>query len=238
MNQTIIARRVLREDIVAGRWQPNKKLAVRELCDTYDLASSSIREALSTLAGEGLVLALENRGFRVTPLSRQDLEDIEWMRVQVETAALKRSMSKGDRDWEAGVVAALYHLTESTRVTGTDRESLDQWNRQHDAFHRALITSCGSLRALELQQRLANQHRRYRIALMNENMRRVEIVDEHKAIADAVLRRDEDEAVHLLESNLHTTTEFYAEQLVSLEQPLVEGSGQSTRTRRRRRHRD
>lgn len=217
MNQTIAARRLVREDIVIGRWQPAKKLPVRALCEAYDLASSSIREALVTLAGEGLVEILDNRGFRVAPLSRSDLEDIEWMRCVIEAAALRQSLQKGDRAWEASVVGALHNLTETTRETATDRASLDEWNVQHDAFHRALIVSCGSLRALEMQQQLANQHRRYRIALMNENMRRDEIIEEHSLIAQAALRRDEEEAVRLLLNNLRTTTEFYAGELESLE---------------------
>lgn len=210
MNQTVRARELLRRDIVDGRWPPAEWLRLQDLKDTYELGSSPLREALTGLAGEGLVEFSANRGFRLTPLTKEDLLDIEWMRITVETAALRQSIAKGDRDWKAGVVAALYRLTEITQTTKIDRAGLDAWNDEHDAFHRALIAACGSARAIEMQRRLADQHRRYRIALMDKNMKRQEIIDEHRAVADAAVRGNVDEAVFLLERNLRTTTDFYA----------------------------
>src|SRR5690606_30626418 len=91
----------------------------------------------------------------------------------------------------------------------TSRASLDMWNDEHDAFHAALIASCGSPRALEQQKRLADRHRRYRIALMGKNMRRDEIVEELRGIAEATLRRDVGEAVRLLSQNMRMTSRVY-----------------------------
>ena len=45
---------------------------------------------------------------------------------------------------------------------------------------------------------------------MDENMRRREIIDEHRGIAEAALRRDVEEAVRLLAQNMQVTTGFYA----------------------------
>jgi DNA-binding GntR family transcriptional regulator len=41
-------------------------------------------------------------------------------------------------------------------------------------------------------------------------MRRSEIVDEHRGVAEATLRRDADEAIRLLAQNMQVTTGFYA----------------------------
>jgi DNA-binding GntR family transcriptional regulator len=160
--------------------------------------------------GEGLVRIQNNRGFRVADLSRKDLEEIEWMRVAVECAALRDSIARGGREWEGRIVGALHRLTVATQTTVTDRVSLDLWNDEHDAFHAALIACCGNTRALALQRRLADQHRRYRIALMGENMLRDEIVEEHRGVADAALKRDVETAVRLLAQNMKVTTNFYA----------------------------
>jgi DNA-binding GntR family transcriptional regulator len=205
-----VAETNLRRDIVHGTWQPKAWLRLDELKDHYGMGASPLREALSRLVGEGLVRLENNRGFRVAGLSEQDLKDIEWMRVTVECAALREAIARGERNWEGGIVAALHRLTAATLMTGTDRVSLDGWNDEHDAFHAALIACCGNKRALDLQRRLADQHRRYRIALMDENMRRREIVDEHRGIAEAALRRDVEEAVRLLAQNMQVTTGFYA----------------------------
>lgn len=205
-----VAEQSLRRDIVHGFWRPKAWLRLDDLKGHYGMGASPLREALSRLVGEGLVRLENNRGFRVAGLTEQDLNDIEWMRVVVECAALREAIVRGDRDWEGGIVAALHRLTRATLTTGTDRASLDSWNDEHDAFHAALIASCGNVRALDLQRRLADQHRRYRIALMGENMRRKEIVDEHRGVAEATLARDVEEAVRLLAQNMRVTTNFYA----------------------------
>lgn len=132
------------------------------------------------------------------------------VRVVVECAALREAIARGRRAWGRDIVAALHRLTAVTLTTGTDPASLDSWNDEHDAFHAALIAGCDNSRALELQRRLADQHRRYRIVLMGENMRRDEIIEEHRGIAEATLRRDAEEAVRLLTQNMRVTTNFYA----------------------------
>jgi GntR family carbon starvation induced transcriptional regulator len=200
----------LRKDIIVGIWPPKARLPLDDLKRHYGMGSSPLREALSRLMGEGLVRIQNNRGFRVADLSRKDLEEIEWMRVAVECAALRDSIARGGREWEGRIVGALHRLTVATQTTATDRVSLDLWNDEHDAFHAALIACCGNTRALALQRRLADQHRRYRIALMGENMLRDEIVEEHRGVADAALKRDVETAVRLLAQNMKVTTNFYA----------------------------
>lgn len=205
-----LAQRSLRTDIVHGFWRPDAWLRLEELKAHYQMGASPLREALSRLTGEGLVSIENNRGFRVKGLSAEDLKDIEWMRTVIECAALRDAIKRGDRDWEGQIVAALHRLTVATKMTDTSRPSLDVWNDEHDAFHAALIASCGSPRAIEQQKRLADQHRRYRIALMGENMRREEIIEVHRGIAEATLCRDVDQAVRLLAQNMRMTTNFYA----------------------------
>nr|WP_236774118.1 FCD domain-containing protein [Agrobacterium tumefaciens] len=214
---------MLRRDIIDGKLPPAEWLRLQELRQQYKIGSSPLREALTGLVGEGLVEFSANRGFRLKPLTRADLEDIEWMRVTVETAALRQSIALGGVDWKAGVVSALYRLKDATLTTATDKEGLDAWNDEHDEFHRALIAACGSPRALQAQSRLADQHRRYRIALMGDNMNREEIIEQHTAMAEAAIEGDVEQAVLLLESNLKSTTEFYSSVLDAMSE-IVPGN--------------
>ncbi|MHB0705842.1 GntR family transcriptional regulator [Roseomonas mucosa] len=210
---TDLAERQLRKDIVLGLWKPDAWLRLEELKDRYGIGASPLREALSRLTGEGLVLIERNRGFRVAGLSAADLQDIEWMRVAIECAALRVSMERGDAAWRRSVAEAVERLSKVTRHTRTDPASLDYWNDVHDDFHAVLIACCGSPRALEQQQRLADQHRRYRIVLMGENILREEIVQEHEGIGAAVLRGDTDSAARMLAGNMSVTTRFYSDAL-------------------------
>ena len=79
----------LRKDVLVGTFPAGVKLKVEELQQAYGFSSSPLREALSRLAQEGLVRADERRGFRVAPLSSEDLEDITRMRLMLDVQALE-----------------------------------------------------------------------------------------------------------------------------------------------------
>src|SRR5271154_499505 len=64
----------IHRDILTGAFAPGAKLGIHELSKRYDLGPTPIREALSRLCPRGFVEAAANRGFRVHPISRQDLE--------------------------------------------------------------------------------------------------------------------------------------------------------------------
>ena len=69
-----------------------------------------MREAVTRLASEDLVEATPQRGFRVRPISLEHFRDLTWVRIQIETLALRQSIAKGDVTWEADLVAAHHRL--------------------------------------------------------------------------------------------------------------------------------
>jgi GntR family transcriptional regulator, carbon starvation induced regulator len=200
----------MRIDVISGSLEPSSALKMGELRERYGVGTSPLREALTRLAGEGLVELEPNKGFRVKALSAADLADIAYMRTALETAAISTAIANGDDAWEAGILSTLHRLIKATERTGTDRASLDGWQVAHDAFHQALVAACGSPRLLAEQRRLADQHARYRRYLMNENFPRELLIREHQGLADAALARNADKAAELLAAHLLITSDFYA----------------------------
>ena len=49
-----------------------------------------VREAVTRLASEDLVVAAPQRGFSVRPISIAHFRDLTWVRIQIETMALRR----------------------------------------------------------------------------------------------------------------------------------------------------
>ena len=66
----------LKQDILSGRLKPGSKLRLNSLKDDYNIGSSPLREALNRLTANGMVCQLENKGFRVSPISIDELDDI------------------------------------------------------------------------------------------------------------------------------------------------------------------
>ncbi len=193
----------LKEDIVRGRLAPGTRLAVRQLSDSYDIGASPIREALHRLVGEGLVAAIGQRGFRVPPISVADLQDVTRTRTLLEIEALRQSLRNGDDDWEAQVVASFHQLNKIEQETGPIGD-FKEWERRNQAFHEALVAGCRSHWVQRLSGILHDQHRRYRYLSVHYSGHR-HVAEEHAALRDAALRRDEQAACDMLRVHIERT---------------------------------
>ncbi|MEP6917309.1 MAG: FCD domain-containing protein [Acidobacteriota bacterium] len=193
----------LRDDILHCKLRPNSRLLFRDLRATYASGMSPLREALMRLASDGLVVLEDHKGFRVAPVSRAEIVDIANTRCELEGLAVRLSMEQGDDAWEANIVARLHEL--SKRPTYTAEGRLDaEWERRHDALHRALYGACGLRWLLSFCELLADRAYRYRHALLEQVDRTRDHRSEHDDIVRAVIER-RPEAVSLLQTHYQRT---------------------------------
>src|SRR3954454_15778170 len=162
-NLTQGAYEALRADLLACRIAPGSRLKIQDLCQQRDVSLGAIREALSRLTSEGLVVAEPQRGFRAAPISRADLEDLTMVRIEVEGLCLARAIAVGTVDWEARLVAAFHRLSRTPeRVASDPARSADDWAEAHAGFHSALVDGADSLWLLRLHAQLYAQSEFYR----------------------------------------------------------------------------
>lgn len=200
------AYRELRRAIVRGDFEPGARLRVEDLTRRYAISSSPVREALNRLSEQGLVKLLENRGFRVAPLTAEGVNDLARVRVLVECDALRDAIAHGDDAWEAQVVAAGHELALAERRLGNEARALDDdWSARHRRYHLSLYAACTSPLLLQMADVLFDQAERYRrwAARARPVARRKH--DEHQQLMTAVLARDTDKAVALLRMHILRT---------------------------------
>jgi len=197
----------LRRSILHGEFAPDSWLRMEELKARFAVGFSPIREALSRLVGAGLIDFEVNRGFRVHGLSLADLTDIAVTRTAVEVMALRRSIALGDDRWEAAVVGAMHHYRRKAALAFSTDEDLANWEMAHDELHAALISACGSPRLMALQQRLQEQHLRYRRLIVVPQVAQEAHVSEHEQLVDYVLARDVDAALAHIERHMMITVD-------------------------------
>lgn len=208
-NLTQAAYEGLRADLLACRVIPGKKLKIQDLCDRFSVSLGAVREALSRLTSEGLVIAEPQRGFRAAPISAADLVDLTMARVEIDTLCLKRAIASGNVDWEARLIAAAHSLARTPEREPRDSaRSNEEWTTAHAAFHLALIDGCGSPWLIQLHTQLYAQSERYRRLSVPFAGRRRNVTKEHNAIVKAVLARDTKTAVSLLSKHLERTTQI------------------------------
>lgn len=191
----------IKHDIIFGVLAPGAKLKLDALKTQYSASVPTLRETLNRLAADGFVTAPEQRGFFVTPVSREDMIEIANLRILLECHALKQSVEVGDTDWEGELVAAYHKLNlMERRMQSGDESEKETWKRYDWEFHLALIRACDSQNLLSLHATLYDKYLRYQMLILT--YRGEAATKEHKAMFDAALARDSEGASRLLEVHI------------------------------------
>ncbi|WP_052628278.1 MULTISPECIES: GntR family transcriptional regulator [Sphingomonadaceae] len=200
----------LRKDIIQGRLAPGSKLRAEHLKDVYNVGAGTLREALSLLASDALVVIQGQRGFRVAAMSPSDFHDITETRIVLECQALRLSIHVGDDEWECTLTAAFHRLNlVEQRFRANRNEMFEEWESANKGFHEVLISRCGSPWTQHFLKVLYNQAERYRRVLLPNRPESRDVHAEHEAIFSATMARNEDAACDLLSSHIRYNLELY-----------------------------
>ena len=204
MSETVSeqAFRRIRSDIVSGALRPGQKLKLEQLKGRYGASVSTLREILSRLTTEDLVIAEGQRGFEVSPATVANLREMGDLRLVLENHALALSFAAGDLDWEAEVVAAHHKLAtiEKALLAGAADRTFE-WIKYDFAFHHALISACGSKSLLALHQSIFDRFMRYH--LLAASFRGNGVAADHKDLFRMALERDVAGAQTKLAGHIH-----------------------------------
>lgn len=197
--------RRIRGDIIFGKLQPRQKLRLESLRDDYGVSVSTLREILSRLSSEGLVIAEGRRGFEVAGISAGDLRELAGLRLLLECHAMEQSFAAGDMEWEGRVVSAHHKLAATERHLGSKKGNLRQWKQYDGEFHHALISNCGSRALLDTHAAIFDRYFRYQI--LSLNYRGDEPAYQHQQLLECALKRDAARAKATLAAHINGCVE-------------------------------
>lgn len=198
-----LAFRLIRQDIIAGTLAPGQKLKLEQLKDRYAVSVSTLRETLSRLASENLVVAEGQRGFEVAPVSVGELENLGDLRLLLESHAVSLSFAAGDLDWEARIVAAHHKLSAiERRLLKGDLQRTVDWVRYDWEFHQALASACGSTVLMDALSSTFDRFLRYH--LLAQSFRGKPVTDDHRQLFELAMRRDVDGACAKLKHHVRS----------------------------------
>lgn len=193
----------LRQHIIEGRYPPGTKLRVEHLKDVYGVGAGTLREALTRLVSDALVVAEGQRGFRVTPMSIADLEQITQLRILIEVDALRESVRRGDAAWEQRVRQSFEALSALEQPVSIEKRSA--WEVHNRRFHEELISAAASPWTYLILRVLSQHGERYRRACIGlENPKR-DLHREHTCIFEAAMCRADARAALALEDHISAT---------------------------------
>lgn len=199
----------LQSDILTGQYEPGSPLIVSELAKGFDVSIAVVREALTRLAAQGLVLQNPNHGFSVKTVSEEELNSIIEARLINESAALRLSIAHGDLTWESNVIAVHHKLSQTAEYEEVNQKLAvrEEWSDIHRQFHYELFAACPNPVLQDICRRLWDLSEFYRHCSITQQSTR-DGRAEHKALTDAVLSRDSDRAVEIFRSHIQLTADI------------------------------
>lgn len=172
----------LRDDILTGVLLPDTQLNEKELALSFGVSRGPLREAMQRLIQEGIVRSEPHRGVFVTGLSEDDLTDVFFVRTALESAAIERVLSLGNREEVANTLVLLSEKMEAAVRAKRWKEG----GELDFEYHRALVDSAGSERLSRTYATVQAETRLCLHRLMGGYRSSVDLADEHFELAEAI----------------------------------------------------
>jgi DNA-binding GntR family transcriptional regulator len=187
----------LRDAIVRAELAPGAQLSENELAEQLGVSRTPIREALGRLRDDRLVEVVPQLGTFVSKISTQAVTDAQFIREALECAAVRPA---AERVGDEGIAALEENLRSQERARAGD--DLDAWYLLDDAYHRELCDLSGHPSVWPVSERAKSHLNRLRRISLTMPDYLPEMIVEHRAVADAVGRRDPDAAELALRHHL------------------------------------
>ena len=186
----------LRRAIVSGELKPGERIPQEEIAERIGVSMIPVREALRVLEGEGQVTYRPRRGYAVTVLRIEDLEEIYELRRLLEGQAVRRALADLDDTALARMTHAAADCAAAAAAGDISREL--EANRR---LHFALFEHPEQPHALRLIRLLWDSTEAYRALYYHSPAERAAADDAHRRILAAVRARDADALVAELDAH-------------------------------------
>lgn len=185
--------------------EPGARVNIDAVARDLDVSPTPVREALTRLESEGLVIKRALKGYVATPLLDADgLRDLYDMRQLLEPEAARRATPHIDDETAAALAASIEQMRSASAPD--DDEHFENYRRLIDEdlhFHHLIAENSQSPLLSEAIVRLRSHMHLYRLNFRHDFEHVT--VREHEAILDAVRRRDPAEAATAMRTHIENS---------------------------------
>ena len=188
---------VLRDAIIRTELAPGRRLSENELATWLGVSRTPIREALVRLRDERLVSIVPQLGTYVSRISPQAVSDAGFIREALECAAIREAALAATED---DIETLEVNMRGQERAE--ERGDFDAFYVLDEEFHRVLCDLSGHATVWAVSQRAKGHLNRIRHLSLPIPSYLGEMIDEHRAVVEAVAAHDPDEAEKRLRHHL------------------------------------
>lgn len=198
--RAVLQRRILMGEIPVGTWLRHDSIA-----EEFAISRTPVREALRMLAAQGIVEIVPNKGARVNGLAVRDVLELGEVRAALEGMAARLATERIN-DEQVERLRRVWDAFDDAAFEGgrSGRELSLMWTEANDTFHSLIVGAAGNRQLsnsiAELRQRLPHNVAFGAYAGNSRLLKRN--LDEHRAIADAVINQRPAEAERLMSEHI------------------------------------
>jgi DNA-binding GntR family transcriptional regulator len=179
----------IKRRIIEGVIPPGYPVLEHELAEELGISRTPVREALTRLKHEDLVVAIRRKGMFVSSLSLRDMQEIGDMLEGLEGMAVKLAAGHaGPED--------LRRLEDTVRAQeeALSREDIQAWSAADEAFHAAILDAAKNRRIQEAAARVRALWRRQQKLTIRLRPKPTYSTECHRATLEAIKARDGERA--------------------------------------------
>lgn len=176
----------LRAAVISGELRTGVVYSAPSLAGQFGVSATPVREAMLDLANEGLVEIVRNKGFRVTELSEEDLDDLSELRALIEVPTVCRIASA---EVATEVLDELRPLATEIEAAAA-RGDLIAHVAADMEFHLRLLALAGNRHLVETVRSLRARSRIYGLRALADRDALVPSAHEHAELLDLLAAGD------------------------------------------------
>ena len=188
----------IRQAILVGQLVPGEHLREEVLAEMLSVSRGPVREALTRLEQEALVVREPNRGVFVCQLNRNDVDEVYSLRLALQKLAVRLAIEK-PRGYE---LQAMQQTVDQMRIKSAQGISSHEAAKLNTAYHEQLCAASGHRRLLASWTKLRSQIYLFlltRSEVNSEFLKTFHVM--HQEILDAIVVKDRTRATALLEKH-------------------------------------
>ena len=175
----------LRHKITNNQLPGGSQLLEEEIATQMKVSRTPVRAAPFKLEAEGLVQAVRRHGYRITPITVQDIHEIYQVLLPLETVAAELLAEKNPNKHE---VQALQDCVDRMDAA-LKSDDLQGWADADELFHARLVDLCGNRRLARAAKLMFAQSHRVRLFALRLRDKPISSVKHHGALVDAIRQR-------------------------------------------------
>jgi DNA-binding GntR family transcriptional regulator len=188
----------IRQMILECDLPPGAPVSQSQLEATTRLGRAAVRTALARLQQEGLVRPVPRRGYLVSPVTPQDIDDLHGLRLLLEPASVRLAAGRLS-EADLARLRALADIGYRSR----DRASERRFLRANRDFHLLIARASGNERLAQVLEQVLSEGTRMLYLTMSSKQNLSDIWSKgHHAICDALERGDGEGAATIAEAEV------------------------------------